>query len=53
MDTSQVQLRLSFLCLQLPAFGVASQSWISLAKAGYANARPPASNSIFKKRAAQ
>jgi hypothetical protein len=31
----------------VPAFGVASQSWISPAKAGYANAPCPPAISIF------
>jgi len=41
--------RFSCVCLAciysfVPAFGVASQSWISPAKVGYANAPLPASN---------
>jgi hypothetical protein len=35
---------LAYVCSFVPAFGVASQSWISPAKAGYANAPLPASN---------
>ena len=49
--------RLSCVCLAcvcsfVPAFGVASQSWISPARAGYANALLPASNLDPKERAA-